>query len=179
MYTHGFSLLELLITLVVLAIMLALGAPSFANHIHNNQVKVTTLSLLEAVAFTRNQAVFNNRRVTLRNPGRWEDGWEIFLDTNNNGIRDQDERLLISRESIQNVRITPNQPVKHYISYIGSGESRLVGNENGGAFQAGTIRVCPTGKGGGYELTLARSGRLRMSEINATQCADSKNNQNN
>jgi type IV fimbrial biogenesis protein FimT len=170
MHQRGFTLLELLITLTILAILMTIGVPSFSAQIHNTRLKTTTLSLLEAVTLTRTQAVATNKRATLKHTGKWEDGWEVFIDSNDNGIRDENERLLITSEKTKDVRITPNQPLKNYISFIGSGESRYVGKANGGAFQAGKFTLCPATKGAGFELILARSGRMRMNEISEAEC---------
>lgn len=171
MHNHGFTLLELLITLVIVTLLVAIGVPSFSAQLNNTKAKTVTLSLLESAALTRTQAASNNTRATLKHHGTWEDGWDIFIDSNNDGILNQDEKLLISTEKIKDVRITPNKPVRSYISYIGTGESRMVGKANGGAFQAGTFTICPTTKGNGYELILARSGRIRMNEISADKCS--------
>lgn len=170
MYNSGFTLLELLITVVIIVLLMTIGIPSFSAQVHNTRLKTTTLSLFEAVALTRTQAVSINNRATLKHQGSWENGWEVFIDSNNNGLRDNDEKLLISQEKTQGVRITANRPLKNYISFIGTGESRFIGGNKSGAFQAGTFKVCPTTKGTGYELTLARSGRMRMNEISAAKC---------
>lgn len=166
MQTRGFTLLELLISLSIFTIILSLGIPSFSAQIQNTKVKTSTQSLLESVELARSQAVMSNRRTTLKPTGTWENGWEVFIDSNNNGVRDQDEPLLQAREKITGVRITPNSPLSRYVSFIGSGESRLVG----GGFQAGALTVCPEYTGPGYKLTLARSGRMRMNDIAAEEC---------
>ena len=63
-----------------------------------------------------------------------------------------------------------NGPVRVYISFIGTGESRKVGRANGGSFQAGTLRVCPENEGDGFQLVLARSGRMRIESVSADTC---------
>ncbi|MES2673271.1 MAG: GspH/FimT family pseudopilin [Pseudomonadota bacterium] len=170
MYNRGFTLLELLITLAILVLIITMGIPSLSKQFQNTRLQTTTLSLLEAVATTRTQAVFINNRATLKHQGTWENGWEGFIDSNNNGQRDAEEKLFLSHEKTQDVRITANRPLKNYISFIGTGESRFIGEYNNGAFQAGTLKVCPVNKGAGFELTLARSGRMRMNEISAAKC---------
>lgn len=171
MHNHGFTLLELLITLVIVTLLVTIGVPSFSAQLNNTKTKTVTLSLLESAALTRTQAASNNTRATLKHHGTWEDGWDVFIDSNNDGILNPDEKLLVSTEKIKDVRITANKPLKNYVSYIGTGESRMVGKANAGAFQAGTFTICPTTRGNGYELILARSGRIRMNEITAEKCS--------
>lgn len=57
--------------------------------------------------------------------------------------------------------IHANRPLQDHVSYIGTGESRRSGGgvRHRGAFQAGTLTVCPAEPGRGYQLVLARGGR--------------------
>lgn len=174
MDNHGFTLVELLITLTLLVILVALGSSGFSAQIQSNRVKTTAISLQEAVALTRSQAVFANRRTTIKAREQWQNGWDIFIDNNSNGIREEDEKLLASGEISNRVRIIANQPIKHYISYTGTGESRLESRRHAGGFQAGTFSICPLDEGDGYQLILSRGGRMRMSEIDAAKCAEEK-----
>lgn len=170
MSTRGFTLVELLITLTILALLLAFGFPSFSAQAHNTRIQQAQLDLLEAAEFARTQAVFGSKRVVIKNNQHWEDGWEIFIDNNNNGIRDPDERVLQIHEPISDVRIIPNSPLKKYISFISTGESRFAGKSDTGGFQAGTIKICPNGRGAGFSLILARGGRMRSSNLSVDEC---------
>lgn len=170
MHRQGFTLIELLIVLAIMILLLTVGLPGLSTHIENTQVSTASSSLIEAIALTRSQAVISNTRATLKNLGSWNQGWEIFIDFDNNGMRGDREKLIATHPQLNNVRITPNQPVRHYLSFIGTGESRFAGRTNEGAFQAGTLYICPAARGRGYALILARSGRLRMQEISADQC---------
>ena len=171
MYSRGFTLIELLTTLTIMALLLTIGLPSFSAQIHNTRLTTTTHSLFEAIQLARSQAVFSNKRAVIKHNSRWEDGWEVFMDGNNNGLKDDNETIVMKSEKTMDVRITANRPLQNYISFIGTGESRYVGRENGGAFQAGTFKVCPAEAGSGYTLILSRSGRMRMNEITKEECA--------
>lgn len=172
MNNNGFTLLELLITLVIITLLVTIGGPSFSTQVQRAKTETTTLSLLEAIELTRTQAVAANTRTTMKARNSWENGWDIFLDSNENGLREEDEKLLASNQGIERVSIRANQPVKAYISYIGSGESRLQSSAHRGAFQAGTLSICPEGSGSGYQLILSRGGRVRMQEIDARRCSE-------
>jgi type IV fimbrial biogenesis protein FimT len=171
MPARGFTLLELLITLTIITLLMTIGVPSFSAQIQNTRLKTAALNLRDALEFTRSKAVFSNARTTIKNKGEWVDGWEIFTDTNGNGIKDENEQLLSVGNSIKEIRITPNQPLKRYVSFVGSGESRFISKNSGsGAFLAGRLTVCPAKKGEGYELILARGGRVRMNDISTEEC---------
>jgi type IV fimbrial biogenesis protein FimT len=176
MQHKGFTLIDLLTSLSVLAILLALGLPSLSSQIQQVRVKTATYSLLDAISLTRTQAVFAKQRATLRKHNEWEGGWEIFIDKNNDGLRDEDEAIVRQHAQLKGIRIAANQPLKNYVSYIASGESRHASGTNGGGFQAGTFTICPAAKGSGFVLVLARGGRVRMAEINEEQCSAAQSN---
>lgn len=167
MRAHGFTLLELLITLTILVILLTVGLPSFSQQIQNSKTRTFTLELMQAVQQTRTLAISKNTRATLRNFGRWENGWELFLDDNNNGFRDADEELISQKnDRLASVITAPGDPVSEYISFIGTG----VGRKINGALQMATIDICSTDNGAAYALVLSTGGRMRMEEKANNQC---------
>jgi type IV fimbrial biogenesis protein FimT len=167
MREHGFTLLELLITLTILVILLTVGLPSFSQQIQNSKTRTFTLELMQAVQQTRTLAVSKNQRATLRNFGRWENGWELFLDKNNNGLRDDDEVLVFQKnQRLTSVITAPGDPVSEYVSFIGTG----VGRRINGALQMATINICSTDSGAAYALVLSTGGRMRMEETQTSQC---------
>lgn len=172
MKCNGFTLIDLIITLSIISILLTVGLPSLSTQIQHTRVKTATNSLLEAINLTRTQAVFTNKRATIRKQTNWENGWEVFVDKNNDGLLGDDETPLKQHEKLHGVRIKANSHINNYVSYIGTGESRNAnGTNSAGAFQAGTFTICPEGKGKGYKLILSRGGRVRQHEISAQDCA--------
>lgn len=171
MYHKGFSLIEALLTLFIAAIIVSLATPGLQQLIQNLRVETAMWSLLEATQTTRSYAIKANRRATMRANSSWQDGWKIFYDTNHNGELDHNEVVLVSHEAIpEDVRIEANAPVAQYISYLGTGESRWANGRYGGAFQAGTLTICPQKKGKGYQLILARGGRVRKKSLEPGEC---------
>lgn len=57
---HGFSLIELLITLGIAAFLLALGASSFTNWIGNMKIRTTAESIQNGLQLARGEAVRRN-----------------------------------------------------------------------------------------------------------------------
>jgi type IV fimbrial biogenesis protein FimT len=70
---HGFTLLELMVTVAVLAILVTVGVPSFRDLIQNNRVTTQTNELVTALNFARTEAVKRGRAievdVSAANPG--------------------------------------------------------------------------------------------------------------
>jgi len=172
MRSNGFTLLDLLITLTVMSILVGIAIPSFSSQIKHSRVETATLGLVEAMELARTQAVSANIRTTMRKTDKWEDGWAVFVDNDNDGQLDPDEHLLQRHEKLVGVKISANTPIKTFVSYVGSGESRNANGTNNGAFQAGTFTICPTTKGEGYQLIIARGGRVRSSKISAQECSN-------
>lgn len=168
---RGFTLLELLITLVICTLILSIGLPGLQRHIDRTRTLTFTHSLQDAIQTTRHRAVAHNGRATLRALGSWEQGWELFDDQNHNGVRDDGERALLSHApEAEGLSAFGNQWVKDYISYVGTGESRHASGTPRGGFQAGSITICSPSLPQGYKLVLARMGRVRREVVEASEC---------
>lgn len=63
--SRGFTLLELLVTLAVLAIVLGLAVPSFQGIIQRNRLTAATNELVAAIQLARAEAIRRNRQVVL------------------------------------------------------------------------------------------------------------------
>lgn len=170
MSARGFTLIELMVTLLVLVLLTTVALPRFSHLVRETRTHTRTQELYQAAQLARTSAITNNQRVTLSAAGQWSDGWQVFVDSNHNGQLDSGEALLASAEPNDSVRIVGNQWVANHLSFIGTGESRYANGGPGGAFQAGRITLCTAEGEPGYELTLARSGRLRMRSISWDQC---------
>ncbi|OOG64889.1 hypothetical protein B0E46_05720 [Rhodanobacter sp. B04] len=62
---QGFSLLELMITITVAAILLAVAVPSFRDVIHRNQVSSASNALLASLAYARTEAITRGQLVSM------------------------------------------------------------------------------------------------------------------
>lgn len=172
MKNRGFTLFELLITVSVITILMAVGLPTFSTQLHNSKLKTNAQNLFESVQLARTKAVYGNKRVTIRNYGNWESGWEIFVDNNNDGERNEGEDLIQTERKLTGVRIYTNAPLREYISFISSGQGRKAGRQNGGAMLIGTMTLCPETRGDGFKLILSSGGRMRVADVTAQQCQD-------
>jgi type IV fimbrial biogenesis protein FimT len=93
----GFTLVELLITIVVLTILLAAGAPAFMDFIKNNRVTAQTNDLVSAIQLARSEALkrganmvvcASNVPATCTGKDTWTDGWIVFSDLDGNNAPD-------------------------------------------------------------------------------------------
>ncbi len=84
---RGFTLLELLVTIAVAAIILSYGVPSFMDVVRNGRAATNANDFVTALAIARSEAVKRGARVTVcasndqaTCSGDWEDGWIVFAD---------------------------------------------------------------------------------------------------
>ena len=74
----GFTLVELMISLVLLAILLGMGVPSFQTLIAEQRLRAVSSDLRIALNTARSEAVKRNRDVVLSPSGSgWAGGWSI------------------------------------------------------------------------------------------------------
>lgn len=62
---RGFSLVEVLITIVIAAIILGIGVPSFRNLIINNRIVSQTNEIIGVISIARSEAIRKNTSVSL------------------------------------------------------------------------------------------------------------------
>ena len=97
---NGFTLIEVLVTIVVVSILLAAGVPSFMDFIKNNRLSAQANSLVAAVQVTRNEAVKRGTgmvicakdpdNVACSGDNNWTNGWIMFTDLDQDGALDGD-----------------------------------------------------------------------------------------
>lgn len=83
----AFTIIELMVTLAVLAVVLGIAVPSFTAQIQNNRVKALTEDLVTSINFARMEALKRGKRVSVCASvngtacgGGWADGWITFID---------------------------------------------------------------------------------------------------
>ena len=83
---RGFTLIELMITLVIIAILLAIGVPNMTDFIAEQRVRTIASDITSEIMFARAKAVEMSRRVIMEKLGvGWDQGWRIYADVNDNG----------------------------------------------------------------------------------------------
>lgn len=100
--SKGFTLVELMITIAVLAILTAIAYPSFQSTIRSNRMATTANELMGALALARSEAIRGthggavcaSKAGTACDGASWTDGWMVWNDTNGNGTYDKDEPVL-------------------------------------------------------------------------------------
>jgi type IV fimbrial biogenesis protein FimT len=98
----GITLLELLMSLAIAAIVMALGMPSYTYVTTNNRMAGEVNGLLGDLQFARGEAIKEGQTVTVCSSSNgtscsgsasWKSGWIVFSDPNNNQTVDASETI--------------------------------------------------------------------------------------
>ncbi|WP_017926230.1 GspH/FimT family pseudopilin [Thioalkalivibrio sp. HL-Eb18] len=171
--SRGFTLVELMVTLLVASILLGIGAPAFGNLVEQTRLTTTTNQFLTTLHMTRSEAIRRGSLVTLCTSAdgatctdtSWDAGWILFA---NPGRIDQptgpDRILRVGNAwTGANVTVSGNQPVSQNISYNALGQSERLS----GALLMGTVSICSTGDEG-RAIIISSAGRPRVATADCT-----------
>jgi type IV fimbrial biogenesis protein FimT len=103
---EGFTLVELMITVVIAAILMGIVAPGMSKLIERNRLQTTSETVFTSLMLTRSEALKRNREVVMCKSTNgtacvtgtgtnWEQGWLVYVDADNDGSVDADEILRV------------------------------------------------------------------------------------
>ena len=159
MLHKGFTLIELMVTISVLAILLTIAVPSFQTFVLNNRITGQANDMMTALNYARSEAIKRGLPVSMSsNSGTadWSTGWFVFSDPSGNGIVDAGDITL---------RVWPALGGGNTLNAI-LGAVTVVTFDSGGFARASatTYKLCdirPAAGGFARQIQLAGSGRAK------------------
>ncbi len=99
--SRGFTLIEMLVTLTVLAILMGIGVPSFRSFVAGQRVKTVSNDLMTALMQARSEAVKRNANVTIAPfvANTWTSGWTLKDSAST-------PNTLLTQQAVEGVTIT-------------------------------------------------------------------------
>ncbi|MFC5697934.1 GspH/FimT family pseudopilin [Pseudomonas sp. GCM10022186] len=77
-WQQGFTLVELMVAIAVLAVLVGLAMPSFQRFTAEQRVKAATSDLAASLNYARSEAIMRKATVTVAPlTGGWEKGWSV------------------------------------------------------------------------------------------------------
>ena len=104
----GFTLLELLITVTLISLVMAIGIPSMSDFIKNDRLVTQINTMVGHLAYARSEAVTRHQPVvicassnlTSCSSNNWAEGWILFVDTDNNSDFSAGEDMLRQQQAL-------------------------------------------------------------------------------
>lgn len=158
----GFTLIEMLVAIVIGAMLLGYGVPSWRDFVSNQRLQAAQSSLTASLAQARGHAIKKHVYVVIC-PGNaagctggtdWHRGWVAFEDNNRNRRKDTDELLIAQESALGNgirIRSSSQRRILRFTSLgfsPGSNASLWLCDERGQAH--------------GRSIIVANSGRIRQ-----------------
>lgn len=156
----GFSLIETLVVVCILALLLNLAAPSYAAWIDESRAHARSASLVSHLINARAKAIVMGGQMRLCGIGvgeqctsSFDNGWLVFHDTNENGIADSDEQIIaVHRDKNSNNPMTAIDSAGNDLDSI---------NFNFRGFVPDQVVFSITATDGNKNVSLSRTGRVQ------------------
>ena len=149
--SRGLTLVELMVTLAIAAILAAVALPSFQDIIRSNRLATQANEFVGAVALARSEAVRQNRAVQFcradglasctAGGGTWR-GWIVWSDLNGNNATNADEIIKsgqLTNPSLQVLSSAAVSAAGNAVIFRGDGLARTAA---GALVDSGQVRVC-------------------------------------
>jgi type IV fimbrial biogenesis protein FimT len=173
--SRGFTLIELMVALAVMALLMMVAVPSFQSTIASSRVTSVTNELVGTLAAARTEAIRRGVRVTVcasadgascATSGDWSQGWVMFTDMNRNASIDpatppntvDDMVLAASPATPTGISVRGNANATLFVSYAPDGQPKTTT----GTVWSGKLQVCSNSP----QLSDVR--RARLLDVNTT-----------
>ena len=153
-YENGFTVIELMITILLLGVLAGVAVPSFASILKQNRLSAQTNTILSSLNYARSETITQNTDVVIAPLVAgidWSAGWTTSVDGT----------VLRNFESFSNASVTSSVAILTYKSD---------GSLDSGAPVTITLTPdeCPTGSSDIRIISVSLSGQSRSTSGNCT-----------
>ena len=164
---RGVTLVELMVTISIMAILLAIGVPAMGRFIHDTRTSNVTNEFVNALNLARSEAVRRNRLVTVcrsanpeaatpscDNGSDWSTGWVVFVESSSANTHGVAAENLLARHGVLTTNVNAQATLTTPVTFNATGEP--VGNFAGISFNFNYNSGCAR------EVAISRSGRVTV-----------------
>lgn len=157
---RGFTLVELMTVIAIVAVMSSVGIPLFRNLVSNNCVTSSSNLLVAGVQLARSEAAQNFTSISVDAiDADWSNGLLVWQDLNADGVIDGDEQIRSIAFNCSGVSINE-----------AGGNTRFVFSSSGEPDSAGTFSICgENSPGQDSQVAISATGRPASSRITCPQ----------
>ena len=175
MNSEGLTMLELIIVLMIAGITLSYAVPTYQQMILRQQMRISMDAFNTSLSLARNSVMSKNQTVVVCpsidgqhcNDEKYELGWIVFVDNNENRQREKSSESLIWMQAQLNKTFTlrATRAYRHSIAYLPNG--RLARGFSGNVTLCVKNQVDLASK-----IIMIASGRLRYENHSVSKCND-------
>ena len=188
----GVTLIELLVTISIAAILMAVAVPGFQDFFRRTRIDTAASDFMATLNYARSEAIRRGVTVSVckSNGGtscggagvNWEQGWIVFanLDNDSPAVVDAGEEIIrVHQQLAQGITLRPNNNYTNFLTYRPDGRVNNIG----------TFAICHNNQRvGAKSITIIGTGRARFgndtnndgipekdsggASVNITSCAD-------
>lgn len=158
----GFTLLELIVTLAMISIVVAIAIPSMTTFTQNDRLTTNINTLIGHLAYARSEAVKRSVQVAVcasddasTCSGGWSDGWIVYIDADNNSSFDAGEEVIRAQQALEGNNTLTATGIGTQITYDNRGFVD--------AASVGSLQLCDDRSGTfGKTVRITTTGRVRL-----------------
>lgn len=161
----GFTLLELMVTMVIMVVFAGMAAPSFSSLVQNNRLEAEQMEFQAALSTARSEAVKRGVpvMVTATVPGvsgnEFGGGWSIWYDANNDGNFQAATETIKVRQALSGDLKVSSRVTQ--MSFLPSGFSGY--RDNNGQMASAVFTICDSRSNvTGGQITVLPSGSSNL-----------------
>lgn len=96
---HGATMLETLLASAIAAVLTTAAVPAMTEGLARQRLGAATSDLFATFNMARSEAIRRGSPVAVApaDAQNWSTGWQVFVDRNDNGVRDEGEEKLLDR----------------------------------------------------------------------------------
>lgn len=158
----GFTLLELIVTVVIASIVTAIAIPSMRTFTQNDRLITNVNTLIGHLAYARSEAVKRSQQVSVcasndasTCSGTWSDGWIVYIDADGDNSFTAGEEVLRAQQDLGSGNTLTATTIGSQITYDNRGFAT--------AASVGSLQLCD-GRSGphGKTIRITTTGRVRL-----------------